>query len=78
MDSIRIDGIIDNEHRLLADVPGCIPPGPVTVWIAPASRDEDDAGGAWANGIANEWADELNDTRQDFYTLADGEAVDSA
>jgi hypothetical protein len=28
-------------------------------------------------GVSRQWADELGDTRQDIYTLADGEAVDS-
>jgi hypothetical protein len=27
-------------------------------------------------GVANEWAGELSDVRQDIYTLADGEPVD--
>ena len=43
MDAIRLDGHIDDEHRLLAQAPGSIPPGPVTIWIVPAS-EEDDAG----------------------------------
>lgn len=77
MESIRIDGYVDDQHRLLADVPGFVPPGPVTVWIgAPAA--EDDAGSAWMDGIGHEWADELSDVQQDIYSLADGEAVDPA
>ncbi len=30
---------------------------------------------AWPQGIAHEWAAELADTREDIYTLADGEPV---
>jgi hypothetical protein len=77
MDKIRIDGFVDHKHRLSADVPGSVPQGPVTVWIAP-SLNEDDAGDAWVNGIVREWADDLSDVRQDIYTMSDGEAVDQA
>lgn len=77
MDSILIQGHVDDQHRLSAMVPGSVPPGPVTVWIA-ANAQEDDAGAAWMTGVGAQWADELNDTRQDLYTLADGESVDPA
>jgi hypothetical protein len=40
-----------------------------------ASNEEDEAGTAWAMGIANEWSAELSDTREDIYTLNDGEPV---
>jgi hypothetical protein len=77
MDSIRIQGEVDDQHRLSADVPGSIPPGPVTVWIA-AGPQEDEAGHAWMNGVACDWAEDLADERQDIYTTADGEPVDPA
>jgi len=77
MDSIAIQGHVDDQHRLSAVVPGSVPPGPVTVWIA-TSTQEDDAGAAWTSGIGHQWADELGDARQDIYTLSDGEAVDPA
>jgi hypothetical protein len=78
MDSISIQGHVDNEHRLSAIVPGSVPPGPVTVWIGASAAEEDDAGSAWMAGIGTQWADELSDPREDLYTLADGEAVDPA
>jgi len=40
--------------------------------------DEDAAGLAWAGGVAREWADELSDSRQDIYSLSDGQPVDAA
>jgi hypothetical protein len=40
--------------------------------------DEDDAGSAWAKGIAKQWADDLQDSRQDIYTLEDGQSMDAA
>jgi hypothetical protein len=75
MDTIPIHGHVDDEHRLSAVVPGSIPAGPVTVWIA-ANAQEDDAGAAWMTGIDRQWVDELGDPRQDIYTLSDGDAVD--
>ena len=49
--------------------------GPVTVWIA-ANAEEDEAGDSWMAGVAEQWADDLRDSRQDIYTLTDGEPVD--
>jgi hypothetical protein len=40
--------------------------------------EEDEAGGAWMQGIAREWAAELHDPREDIYTLEDGKPVDAA
>jgi hypothetical protein len=77
MDSISIQGHVDEQHRLSATVPGSIPPGPVTVWIA-ANTQEDGAGAAWMAGVSAQWADELDDPCQDIYTLADGESIDPA
>jgi hypothetical protein len=77
MNSIAIQGQVDDQHRLSAVVPESIPAGPVTVWLA-TSVQEDDAGAAWTAGIGHQWADELGDARQDIYTLEDGEAVDPA
>ena len=74
MNTARIVGHIDETHRLSVDVPSSIPPGPVTVIIVAGSQD-DDAGNAWMTGIANEWKDELGDSRQDIYTLDDGAPV---
>ena len=74
MCAIRISGQVDENHRLSAELPDSIPPGPVTVLIVPTS-EEDEAGEAWMAGIAQEWANDLSDLRQDIYTLVDGEPV---
>lgn len=76
MNPITIQGLVDEQHRLTAIVPDSIPPGPVTVSLA--TSQEDDAGVNWAGGVSRQWTDELSDSRQDIYTLADGEAVDPA
>ena len=84
MESIPLEGHVDDQHRLTVNVPGSIPPGPVVVWIAPAIvakgnvSKEEPAGAAWAEGVARDWAAELSDTRQDIYSLADGDALDES
>ncbi len=74
MNNIVLAGQVDENHRLSAEVPDSIPPGPVTVMIVPPSKD-DDAADAWMTGIAREWAEDLSDPQQDIYTSADGEPV---
>ena len=73
MNAVRVTGLVDKKHRLSAEVPESIPPGPVTVLIVPAQ--EDDAGEKWMAGVVEQWSDELSDTRQDIYTMADGEPL---
>jgi hypothetical protein len=74
MNTVKVTGNVDENHQLSARVPATVPPGPVTVLIVPVSQ-EDEAGDAWTMGIAQEWADELGDTEQDIYTLADGKPL---
>jgi hypothetical protein len=74
MKAIELIGDIDEQHRLRASVPEELPAGPVRLIVL--LSEEDESGGAWARGVALEWADELNDS-QDLYTLADGQPVDA-
>ena len=76
MKAIELIGDIDEQHRLRASVPEELPAGPVRLIVL--LSEEDEAGTVWARGIAREWADELSDSRQDLYTLADGQIVDAA
>jgi len=75
MKAIELIGHIDEQHRLQAQVPVEVPAGPVRLIVL--LPDEDDAGLAWARGLDLEWLDELRDTRQDVYTLEDGQAVNA-
>jgi hypothetical protein len=75
MKAIELTGDIDEQHRLRAQVPEEFPTGPVRVIVL--LPDEDDFGVAWASGIAKQWADELGDSRQDIYTLEDGQPVNA-
>jgi len=75
MKAIELIGEIDEQHRLRAEVPAEVPAGPVRLIVL--LPDEDDAGIAWAQGVDREWLDELQDARQDVYTLDDGQAVNA-
>jgi len=74
MNTVKASGHINENHQLTALVPESVPAGLVTVLIVPSSQ-EDDAENAWTAGVAREWKDELNDERQDIYTLTDGDPV---
>ena len=76
MKAIELIGDIDEQHRLSASVPEELPAGPVRLIVL--LPEEDEAGTVWAQGLAWEWIDELRDSRQDVYTLADGQLIDAA
>ncbi len=75
MKAIELVGDIDEKHRLQADVPAEVPAGPVRLIVL--LPDEDEAGIAWPQGVTREWSDELRDSRQDLYTLDDGQSVNA-
>lgn len=77
MNIVSVTGMVDEQHSLSAQVPDSVAPGRVTVLIVPTVQ-QDDVDASWMTGIAHEWAADLGDTRQDIYTLADGEPVDAA
>jgi hypothetical protein len=73
MRGIELIGDVDDEHRLQARVPADVPAGRVRVIVF--LPDEDEAGTSWARGVASEWSAELEDTREDIYSLDDGQPV---
>ena len=75
MKAIELVGDIDEQHRLQAQVPAELPAGPVRLIVL--LPEEDEAGAAWVHGVGKEWAEELRDTRQDIYTLEDGQPVNA-
>ncbi len=77
MNTIRVIGRVDENSHLVADAPG-IPPGPVEVLIIIRPPHPDPADAVWMEGVAQEWAAELSDAREDIYTLADGEPVNGS
>ena len=75
MKAIELIGDIDEQHRLHAQVPKEIPAGQVRLIVFLPGEDE--AGGLWAAGVASEWSAELSDSREDIYTLEDGQPVNA-
>ncbi|ETX09303.1 hypothetical protein [Candidatus Entotheonella palauensis] len=76
MKAVELIGEIDDQHHLHAQVPENLLPGRVRLIVL--LPEEDDAGAAWMQGIGKEWEAELNDPREDIYTLEDGSPVDEA
>jgi hypothetical protein len=76
MKAIELIGDIDSQHCLRADVPEGLPVGQVRLIVL--LPEEENAGSAWTDGIANEWSAEISDTRQDIYTLEDGQPVNGS
>jgi hypothetical protein len=76
MKAIELIGDIDDQHRLRASVPEELPAGPVRLIVLFSEEDEADT--TWSQGLAREWSDELSDSRQDLYSLTDGQPVDAA
>lgn len=77
MNPVIVTGQVNEQHMLSALAPTSVPPGPVTILIVPSTAP-DNVDSDWMNGVSLAWADELNDVRQDIYTLSDGEPVDGA
>jgi hypothetical protein len=75
MKAVELQGEIDDQHRLHADVPQSLPAGSVRVIVF--IPEEDDGGPAWAAGVSSEWSADLNDPAQDIYTLNDGQPIDA-
>ena len=75
MKAIELIGNIDEQHRLHAQVPKEIPAGQVRLIVFLPGEDE--AGALWADGVASEWSAELSDSREDIYTLEDGQPVNA-
>ena len=75
MRAIGIVGEIDSHHRIHAEEPPDLPPGPVHLIVV--RPDEDEAGTFWPWGVSQAWADELGGVRQDLYVLARGQPVDA-
>ena len=78
MKTLKLTGQVDQKGQLHAEVPPEVPPGAVELLLLFANDEEDvdEFSDAWMNGVAREWAAELADTREDIYTLEDGEPLD--
>jgi phage baseplate assembly protein gpV len=48
---------------------------PVPVQLIILLPEKDEAGMAWMHGVSQEWSDEPSDSKEDIYTLADGQPL---
>lgn len=75
MRAIEMLAEVDEHHNLHVTLPATVLPGTIRLIVLAPDPEEDEAGSLWMNGISQEWDEELQDTRQDIYTLDDGEPV---
>lgn len=76
MKAFELTGEVDEQHKLRAEAPVDLPAGPVRLLVL--VPEEDDAGHAWINGIAGDWAADLKDAQQDIYSVEDGQPVNGS
>ena len=77
MKAFELVAEVDEQHCLQITLPQSVVPGKVRVLILVPEAEEDEAGKFWTRGVAQEWAAELADEREDIYTLEDGKPVDA-
>ncbi|HMD99210.1 MAG TPA: hypothetical protein VKM93_18025 [Terriglobia bacterium] len=75
MKAVELQGEIDQQHRLHADVPQSLPAGSARVIVL--ISEEDEGSPACAGGVSSEWSAELSDPAQDIYALNDGQRIDA-
>ena len=83
MKSISLQGRIGEDHRLTADVPTFLPVGLLEVrLVLPDAAVPDDLDAQeeadWRLFVAQGLREELADSREDIYTVEDGEPIDEA
>jgi hypothetical protein len=77
MKALEFHTLIDSARRLELELPPDTPCGQARVLVLlPEETDAEER--SWSALIAQEWAAELSDPREDVYTLADGEPVDAS
>ena len=76
MKTIRIRGVVDEDHQFRATLPPSLPPGPVDVLVVVPADTELHRSVDWMSQVAREWKAELSLIDEDLYTPSDGEPVD--
>ena len=72
MKTIELIGQVDERHLLSVEVPADVPPGPVKVIVELPDVEEEEDSRSWSRAIAESWADDWSDPREDIYTVDDG------
>ena len=76
MNRIELIGHVSDQHQLLATVPGHVRPGPVKIILeVPADNEATEEMDNWSQAVAQAWAADWSDPREDIYTLEDRKPV---
>lgn len=70
MKPIELIAHVDEQHRLHAELPIDIPPGPVKITLQPATEEDEERD--WLAFINHSWTKDWSDPRESIYTLEDG------
>jgi hypothetical protein len=76
MKPVELIGHIDEQHRLLVELPPQIPLGPVRIVLQSATEENEE--GDWRALINHSWAEDWSDSREDIYSLEDGVEEDQS
>src|SRR5438105_509438 len=75
IETLSLIGQVDEHHRLTAEVPAAVSPGPVKVLLI-LCTDEELSAAQWSSGVGRMWALDWDDPREAIYTLEEGEPPD--
>jgi hypothetical protein len=72
MKTIELIGRVDENRHLCVELPHHLPPGPVRITLETVADLDDEKSHAWEAAIAQDWAADWSDPREDIYTAEDG------
>lgn len=76
MKTIELVGVVNEQHQLSLAVPAEVRPGLVKIILeVPADNEESEASENWSQAVAQVWAADWSDPREDIYTLEDGKPL---
>ncbi len=76
MRTIRIRGVVDENHQFRATLPPSLSPGPIDVMVIVPHETELQRSVDWMSQVAREWKAALSQTEEDIYNPTDGDPVD--
>ncbi|HTU23176.1 MAG TPA: hypothetical protein VMG10_34390 [Gemmataceae bacterium] len=71
MKAIELIGYVDEQHRLHVQLPPDVQPGSVKITVQPATEEDEERD--WLAFINHSWIKDWGDSREDIYTLKDGQ-----
>jgi len=77
IESVCVIGTVDERHRLSADLPASVPPGPAKTVVVLAS-DQELSAAQWSASVGRMWALDWDDPREPNYDVETAEPADGA